>query len=365
MFLPGAGGPPDLVQQPSLTLYTHGNGPWQEWIRRNDLDASTRSDHHFVLDATSGTVTFGDGENGIVPSVGASVLAVYRNTQGAHGNLPARTIVQPADSAWNHALLPASAQTALKGIISNRAPSSGGADQEDLSAAAGRAVEVLHAHERLVELAQLYGSATLDQLNPGLVRAIHAPTRAVNLLDIERLALNVPGTCVARAHAWAGVDFKYPCLRASGVVTVVIMPELDTPQPVPSSGLIAAVQRYLDLRRIVCTRIVVAPPQYLTVTITTRIALTFGASGPRVQQSVRQALNTFLDPRRGGPKGFGWPFGRDVYRSEIMKVIQDTPGVDHVISLSLSSDQGVTPGGNLSVGATWLVTPGQHRIETI
>jgi uncharacterized phage protein gp47/JayE len=154
-------------------------------------------------------------------------------------------------------------------------------------------------------------------------------------------------------------------LRASGVVTVVIMPELDTPQPVPSSGLIAAVQRYLDLRRIVCTRIVVAPPQYLTVTITTRIALTFGASGPRVQQSVRQALNTFLDPRTGGPKGFGWPFGRDVYRSEIMKVIQDTPGVDHVISLSLSSDQGVTPSGNLSVGATWLVTPGQHRIETI
>jgi hypothetical protein len=301
----------------------------------------------------------------MVPPLGASLLGIYRTSAGDQGNLPAGEITQVADSAWNQVLLAPPLQTALTGIVTNRGSSSGGTIQEDLSGAAGRAVEVLHAHERLVELAQLYGSPTLDQLNPALVRAIHAPTRAVNLLDIERLALNVPGTCVARAHAWAGVDAAYECLRASGVVTVVILPDLDAPKPIPSPGLIAAVQKYLDVRRIVCTRIVVAAPQYLTVTVTAQVALTRGASGPRVRQSVVQALNAFLDPRTGGPNGFGWPFGRDIYRSEILQKIQDVPGVDHVLSLSLQSDRGSPQCGNLAVCAAWLVTPGTHRIETI
>ena len=103
-------------------------------------------------------------------------------------------------------------QTTLATITSNRPPSTGGTAQEDLDGGAGRAVEVLHAHERLVQLATLHGSTTLDQIDPSAVRAIQAPTRAVNLLDIESIALDTPGACLARAHAWAGFDAAYPCL---------------------------------------------------------------------------------------------------------------------------------------------------------
>ena len=360
MYLPGA-----PVDRDSLALYTHAGGVWQQWTRREDLDASTRSDFHFTLDAVSGAVTFGDGERGMVPAQGATVLGVYRTTLAEAGNVIAGQITNVAGSAWNAALLPAAVQTALAGIVTNRAAASGGTGQEDLPAAAGRANEVLHAHERLVELADVYKSPTLDQIAPDRVRAIHAPTRAVNLLDIERLALDVPGTCIARAHAWASLDAAYPCLSASGVVTVMIVPDLDVPKPLPSAGLIAAVQRYLDLRRIVCTRIVVAAPKYLTVTVTATVGLSRGAGAARVQQAVTAALNVFLDPRTGGPGGFGWPFGRDVYRSEILQVIQATPGVDHVASLSLASDQGPVNCGNVTVCATWLVTPGTHRIQTV
>jgi hypothetical protein len=293
------------------------------------------------------------------------VLAAYRTTLGAAGNVTPRQIIRVGGSQWNRVLMAPAVAAALAQATTNRPPATGGASQEDIDGAAGRAVEVLHAHERLVELAELYHSSTLDQIDSSAVLAIHAPTRAVNLLDIERLALNVPGTCVARAHAWAGVDAAYPCLRASGVVTVSIVPDLDVPKPLPSAGLIDAVQRYLDLRRIVCTRIVVAAPQYLTVTVTASLGLSRGASGARVQLGVVQAINSFLDPRSGGPGGFGWPFGRDVFRSEILQVIQSVPGVDHVNSLSLASDNGAAGCGNITVCPTWLVTPGAHRIQTV
>ena len=69
--------------------------------------------------------------------------------------------------------------------------------------------------------------------------------------------------------------------------------------------------------------------------------------------------------RTGGPAGFGWPFGRDVYRAEILRVIQDVPGVDHVNSLTLASDQGAATCGNISVCATWLVTSGAHQVQTV
>src|SRR5215471_4685698 len=360
MFLPGS-----PVEQRTLALYTHAAGVWQEWERREDLDASTRSSFHFVLDATTGEVRFGDGEHGVVPPLGSSVLAVYRQTLAEQGNVLAGTITRVRTSPWNTVLLSATLQTTLAQITTNRAAASGGAAQEDVDGAAGRAVEVLHAHERLVDLADLYQATTLDQVDPAAVRALKAPTRAVNLLDIERLALATPGSCVARAQAWGCLDAAYPCLRTPGVVTVVIVPEADSPKPMPSPGLIALVQRYLDLRRIVCTRIVVAAPQYVTVTVTAQVALVRGASAQVVSGLVVRALNQFLDPRTGGPAGFGWPFGRDVYRTEILRVIQDVPGVDHVNSLTLTSDQGTTTCGNISVCATWLVTPGAHQIETV
>jgi hypothetical protein len=63
-----------------------------------------------------------------------------------------------------------------------------------------------------------------------------------------------------------------------------------------------------------------------------------GASKTQAQQAVIDALNAFLDPLTGGPDGTGWPFGRDVYRSEVMRAIARTPDVDRVESMALYAD---------------------------
>jgi predicted phage baseplate assembly protein len=236
---------------------------------------------------------------------------------------------------------------------------------ETVAEAVGRAVDVLYAHERLLELAAETQSQTLDQIDRRRVRALPAPTRAVNLLDIERLALDVPGTRVARARAWAGVHPDYPCLQAPGVVTVVIVPDQPVARPQPSRGLLEAVKCYLSRRRTVCTRLEVVGPTYVAVRVKARARTRPHTNKAQARERIRQALDTFLDPRSGGPAQLGWPFGRDVYRSEILQIIDGVPGVDHVLELTLSATTGEPSCGNVSLCPTWLATPGQHQIEVV
>jgi hypothetical protein len=353
------------VQVESLSLYTLTVDVWQPWTRRDDLDASGRTDFHFVLDPTSGEILFGDGERGRVPPAGALILAAYRTTRAAGGNVAARTVTRPAESPRNALWLSTEVRDQLQRITTNLHPASGGAAAEALSDAIGRAVEALHAHERLLDLCAETKCQTFDQLERQRVRALPAPTRAVNLLDFERMALDVPGTRVARARAWAAVHPAYPCLQAPGVVTVMVIPDMPIARPEPSEGLLQAIKCFLDRRRVVGTRVEVVGPHYLEVSVKARVRTRPHTDAARVRAQVHTALNAFLDPRSGGPDHVGWPFGRDVYRSEILQVIDGIPGVDHVLELSLNAAGGEAQCGNIAVCPTWLVTPGAHQINVV
>jgi len=349
----------------SLHVYTHSGNTWQEWTRRSDFDASTRLDFHFVLEATTGTLRFGDGEQGRVPEAGVQIFASYRTTRADAGNVPVGAAIELADTLRNQALL-ASLSAPEKNQLTNVSlfsAAGGGAKKEDLAHTTGRAVETLHAHDRLLNLAAEEKSNTLDQIAKEKVLALPAPSNAVNLLDLERLALNVPGTRVARAFACASWHPDYPCLQAAGIVTVVVMPAMRTPTPQPSEGLLRAVKSYLDRRRMVCTRLEVVGPSYVTVRVTAKVKADVGAQTERVRLGIVQALNDFLDSHVGGPRRLGWPFGRAVFHAEILQVIHTVPGVDHVVSLSLQAENGESRCGDLSICPMWLVAPGEHEIE--
>ena len=349
----------------TLRVYTHDGTAWQEWTRREDFMASRRTDFHFAVDATSGIVTFADGDRGRVPPTGALILATYHVSRAEQGNVASPAPLRAAATPQNDVLLaplPAGARSQLARIAALLAPAAGGAAAEELAHAAGRAVEVLHAHERLLDLCTEARCRTLDDVVRQQVRSLRAPTRGVNLLDIERLALDVPGTHVARARAWASAHPDHPCLDAPGVVTVVIVPDLPRPRPEPSPGLLRTVKRYLARRRMICTRLEVVGPSYLEVRVAASVRTCAGASEALVERRIREALNAFLDPRTGGPAGAGWPFGRDVYRSEILQLLDGVTGVDHVLELTLQGGAGGPRCGDLPLCPTWLVTPGEHRI---
>jgi Baseplate J-like protein len=312
-------------------------GVWKEWEARPDLDASGPQARSFVLDPEASLVAFGDGRRGAVPQVGSHFFATYRFTRAGSGNVSARAIDALADSPRNRVLVSdwSGMQEALASIR-NPLAAQGGADAEGVSGATGRAVEMMQ-----------------------------TPMRAVTLADYERLARETPGVKLARVTARANLHPALPCNRAPGVVTLILLPELPERRPFPSGGLKRLVKAYLERRRVIGTRLEVVGPSYHPVTIRSRVAPERSVEASALRARIVEALHRFFDPLRGGPEKTGWPFGRDVYRAEVLRVIDAVPGVDHVLSLDLLSEGCEPECGSVCVGATGLVASGDHEIEVI
>jgi hypothetical protein len=331
-------------QQSSLQLDIYQNGSWQHWTQRDDFDSSTWNDYSYQLDPATGLVTFASGEKSNIPASDSEIFTRYRATRADLGNAGVGVISRLADSAHNRALLYDTSAvpdgwTSVKNqieSIKNPEPISGGAAEETVNHAAGRAITLA------------------ENTN-----------RAVTLADYERLALATPGTRIARVTARANLHPDFPCFEAPGMITVIIVPYLPAGRPVPTPGLRQTVARYLRRRRVIGTRVEVVGPTYVEVAVSATVQAAVRVDKTALRQRILGALNHFLDPLGGGPDGNGWPFGRDVYRAEIMQVIDGVTGVDHVVSLQLITDSCEPQCGNVCLGPTWLVAAGVHQIQVV
>jgi predicted phage baseplate assembly protein len=338
----GTGGPLQRIELPgapvvaaSLRVTSLENGAWRRWELRADFDASSRADAHAVADETSGLLLLGDGEHGRVAPAEATLLVTADLTRAEGGNLATGAVDRVADSRHNRAVVAdLGAFVADLTEVTNVVPAVGGGAAETVDAAAARARED---RERAA--------------------------RAVSLDDHATLAMSTPGVRLARAEARAGFHPGFPCLTAPGVVTVLILPHLPARRPAPTPGLRRTVAGYLNRRRVVGTRVEVAGPDYVTVTVRATVAPAAGVPPADLPPAVRAALDRFFDPLTGGPDATGWPFGRDVYRAEVLTVIDEVPGVAQVLALELIADDGAPRCGNLCLGPTGLVDSGPHEID--
>ena len=331
----------DLPQLPavasSLKVLSLDDGAWRDWQRRADLGPSSAADRHFRLDAGAAVIAFGDGEHGLVPRRESYLFASFTSTRAEAGNLHAGTDFHLTDSPWNRLLLGdvGAVQAGIQSVR-NGTPASGGDAEESLRHAVGRAIETRE--------------------NSG---------RAVTLEDYQDLALETPGTQIARAIAKAGVHPGFDCSKAPGIVMLVIVPDMPGRRPTPSLGLRNAVQNYLNSRRILGTRILVIGPEYVEVTVRAKVQGHPGASKSRLSTRVADALNEFFDALRGGPERGGWPLGRDVYLSEVMDEIHRVSGTDHVAGLELIAGSCEPQCGNICLRPNQLVAAGRHEIEVL
>ncbi len=346
----GTGRPNQVLDLPTLlpageamTLLSREGVELRRWRRRNDLDASRRADAHFVVeprleDSAEGVplaqLRVGDGERGRTLAESAPAWAAYRSTRGRLGVLPAGAQLTLADAPRNRALLPDFDDDADRiESVDAPLPSAGGSDGESLDEALLRALEAAESSER-----------------------------AVTLADFERLALATPGVRLARAEARAELHPAFPCYRAPGVVTVLVLPFLPAGLPMPSGGLLASVAAYLNRRRILGTRVEVAGPTYVEVRVRARVQACPGVDRAALLARLRDALDRFFHPLHGGPDGGGWPFGRDVYGSEVYQVLDQTEGSDHVLSLELIGPDGEPRCDNLCLPPDGLPAAGDHEL---
>ena len=347
----GTGAPNQLLQVggfelrlADFSLYTLENSALKPWTRVESF-ASGAADAHYVIAAEAGEVLLGDGQNGRVAPAGAIMIAIAEVTRGAAGNVAAGAIgtSRPAGSATvvgidtgphNTALLEVNAAVAALALIANPDAASGGAEQESLAHAEGRAAAL-----------------------------VEEPDRAVTLDDCKVLALRTPGTAIARAAAIANYYPSLQCYSAPGYITVMVAPYLPLGRPVPSAGLLQAVSAYLSRRRVIGSRIEVTGPDYLEVAVHASVKAATGESKTGIQSAVIAALSGFLDPLGGGPDGTGWPLGRAVYISEILDTIAGVFGVDHVISLQLEAAGCGLQCGDICLNPLALAVSGAHVIE--
>ena len=331
--------PPPRVIADSIELWTmEPDWAWQArrgtdwtkrpWRRVADLRFCNRLTPGFTFDVDENRVRFGDGEVGRVPPPGAVIVASYRWSAGETGNVAGgRAWARLADVELPR---PGRVPAAPRVRFRNPLPAVG-RPPEDTSACLARLRNEFAATERLVELA---GAAeTLDGVN---LTGVPPPPAAVNLLDFECLARTVPGTHVARARAWSGVDPRTPDLVVPGAVTVVVVPTLPAARPEPTPGLLRAVAAHLEARRSIGCRVNVIGPEYRKV----RVRATVHTS-PRTARGVRDSaakkLADLLHPLTGGTDRGGWPFGRGVHPGELLRALADVKGVAFVTGLRLAA----------------------------
>lgn len=275
---------PVVWQSESVEVFD-GNA-WNGWTRISNFVDSTSSDTHYRIEVDadgSYWIVFGNGVTGAVPQRGTSnVRCSYRHGGGIIGNVGAETITELVDSVM------------YIESLSNVLPASGGTDRET------------------IEHGRLFGPATSRTLQ-----------RGVSLSDFETLAVAFSSTsqgAIATARAFVAGGYN---------VHVMIVPRSGG---YPTATLKTELQAHLEAKRVACMNVAVVDPVYELVNIDATIYPFANYSADAVVQEVRTRLVNYISPSYQDPDTGLYPhgFGRDIYVSDIYRIIDETPGVDHV-----------------------------------
>ncbi len=315
---------PVLALQPGETVEVeenrHGEVVFVPWQAVADFSNSTPFDRHFSLDTATGELNFGpavrqrDGsvrQYGRVPEAGRRIrFSQYRYGGGVVGNVPAGKL-QVLRSAIPY----------IDRVV-NFIPATGGRDQESLAEAKLRLPQELRAQERAV--------TAEDFRNLG-----KAASRAVARIE-----------CVAPSNGAKALN--------PGTIELLVVPAVmdrlrngDLSALELEPALREQVIKHLDRYRLLTTNLIVREPYYRGVKVSAQIVVSGYSSPETVKARVLERLRCFICPLALGvmdeelaqfieSSWEGWPFGRNLYLAEIYSLIQQVPGVKHVLEVHLS-----------------------------
>jgi hypothetical protein len=124
------------------------------------------------------------------------------------------------------------------------------------------------------------------------------------------------------------------------------------------------VRRFIAARApaAIAKQIAVIPALYYPVGVEVVISPDHPSFGGRVVDAVKRELARFLHPLTGGPEQRGWPFGRDVYGSDLCAVLESIDGLDYVRSLALL-EAGSPVGDRVAVPEDRIVVAGDLTVH--
>lgn len=337
---------PVLKRMKGESLHVHAeNEPVQAWAEVNDFADSGFTDQHYTLDSVTGELRLGpairqpDGTiklYGAIPPRGSNLIfQQYRRGGGTDGNVRAGVLN--------------TLKTAIPFIarVSNRQPANGGLDAEALDAAMIRAPKVLRSRER-----------------------------AVTESDYEFLAERALPEQISRVRCLQPRPSDAGRVQP-GQVYVLVIPRIPEPGRFLSAEELTlpdeATDRltaYLDERRLLTVRLSVREPTYRGVAVKVQLRAIPGADEEVVEQDILSRLYTYLNPLTGGNDGKGWPFGRDIFISDVYQCLQGVAGVQFIRGVEMfASRVGGSADGSavesLEVVEHGVVASGIHEVEFV
>lgn len=133
---------------------------------------------------------------------------------------------------------------------------------------------------------------------------------------------------------------------------------------------VEALTSHLDERRLLTTRLDIRPPAYYWIAVKAKLRAAPGVDQATVEAEVLARLYHFLNPLTGGPDGTGWPFGRDLFVSDVYQCLQGMPEVQFIRGVEMYAAH---PGGEargdpvefLEVLAHGVIASGLHSVEFV
>jgi hypothetical protein len=304
--------PPGSDQLTSdVSVLTRAGAAVTSWTMRDTLASSDHGEADFTLDiddADRAAVVFGDGTFGAIPPPGALVTASYRTGGGTIGNVGTGTI---------DTILDAPALALLGALVSNLEPGTGGAERESIEHA------VRHA--------------------PAVFRA---QGRAVTGQDYEALAANFKevGKVRASAAGWNRVRLLVALSGGRGRV---------------SDTLEAAIQGYLEARRMLGQVVEIADVTYVPILVTAEIEVANFFVEAEVTAAARQAGAALL--------AFdAVDFARPVHLSAFYERLAEVPGVSfvNITEFRRAAPSGSSPSGE-EIETSGRIVLGEDELPTV
>lgn len=347
------------------------NSPPQPWKEVKDFSESSPEDRHYTIDSISGQVQFGplirepyalqqetqnrrqmqrvgrllerqqadrlgpenrEHQYGAIPPRGSVIsIARYRVGGGRQGNVRPHTI-QFLKSAVPYVE-----------SVTNHGAARYGADAESLERAVLRAPQILRTRDR-----------------------------AVTAEDFEALTLQARPGAIARVRCLQPTDRD-----DAGTVRLLVVPQANSERLSQASGIAPhalqlgdvlreQILAFLDERRLLGVRVDLAEPDYVGVTARIQVGLESAYENPQAWQELRHrllvSLYRFLNPLVGGPEEQGWPFGRPVYPSDIVALLQQVPGIRFIGPVTLFSLRRTDLGWERSTAPEDIIDPGPNGL---
>lgn len=176
--------------------------------------------------------------------------------------------------------------------------------------------------------------------------------RAITIWDVEQLALQgFPEVALCRCLPHHSRDSECE----PGSIAIVVVPDAPERLPAPTVLLSAQIERYVRERGSPHLDLAVLCPRYVEVSVAATVNLRRGLPAGAAIREVERALRAFLHPLGLGPPLAAGDaaalaelgaarrpgrrvFGRSLYRSEVVRALEDHPAVDYVADVVLDGD---------------------------